>query len=251
MVVTHLPPGSLPVYIDLGLTFVKIGEEARIRLMGLPLSGNGSGTLREILEQGEANGYAFEVIPRESTLEVLPELKCISDAWLSRTHAQERHFSVGRFDPSFLQEFPIAILRRKGRIHAFSNLLLGARNQALAPDLVRFNSGMPPPDPLELLLAHIILWGRAQGYEWCDLGLVPPLPLETDHGNTIGRAEGWTSFQHGECLESIQTIKQIEEKFHPLWEPRFLACPAGLSLPLTLRNHASLVSGRGDRMIAR
>ena len=50
-------------------------------------------------------------------------------------------------------------------------------------------------------------------------------------------------FRHGEHFYNLQGLRQYKQKFDPEWESRYLASPAGLSLPRILANIASLVSG--------
>jgi phosphatidylglycerol lysyltransferase len=50
-------------------------------------------------------------------------------------------------------------------------------------------------------------------------------------------------FAHGENFYNFQGLREYKEKFDPVWEPRYLASPAGLALPTILANIASLISG--------
>jgi phosphatidylglycerol lysyltransferase len=50
-------------------------------------------------------------------------------------------------------------------------------------------------------------------------------------------------YRHGEHFYNFQGLRQYKEKFDPIWEPRYLATPAGLALPRVLTNIASLISG--------
>ena len=50
-------------------------------------------------------------------------------------------------------------------------------------------------------------------------------------------------FKHGELFYNFQGLRAYKEKFHPVWEPRYLASPGGLALPRILANVASLISG--------
>ena len=50
-------------------------------------------------------------------------------------------------------------------------------------------------------------------------------------------------FQHGEHFYNFEGLREYKEKFDPLWEPHYLACLGGLSLPRVLTNVAALISG--------
>ncbi|MFP6639143.1 MAG: phosphatidylglycerol lysyltransferase domain-containing protein, partial [Myxococcota bacterium] len=41
---------------------------------------------------------------------------------------------------------------------------------------------------------------------------------------------------------NFQGLRRYKDKYDPVWEPRYVASPGGLSFPLALTNVASLVS---------
>ncbi|HYU35043.1 MAG TPA: phosphatidylglycerol lysyltransferase domain-containing protein, partial [Thermoanaerobaculia bacterium] len=48
---------------------------------------------------------------------------------------------------------------------------------------------------------------------------------------------------HGEHFYNFQGLREYKEKFDPVWEPRYLACPGGLMLPRVLTDIAALIGG--------
>jgi phosphatidylglycerol lysyltransferase len=48
--------------------------------------------------------------------------------------------------------------------------------------------------------------------------------------------------EHGETFHSFQASRAFKERFNPFWEPRYLASPGGLKLPLILADVAALIS---------
>jgi phosphatidylglycerol lysyltransferase len=74
-------PKSLYLYLDLRLTPLKIGEEARVPLDTFPLEGGAYKSLRQWYRRMEKEGYtSFEVIPSSGVALLLPAFKRISDA---------------------------------------------------------------------------------------------------------------------------------------------------------------------------
>jgi phosphatidylglycerol lysyltransferase len=114
---------NLPFYMDIGLTAIKLGEEARVDLRRFDLEAKGKEMkdLRYTWNRGGRDGLSLEV--HEPGQAPLAELKEISDAWLEGKNVREKGFSLGRFSPEYLQHFRIALIRFQGRPVAFANLL--------------------------------------------------------------------------------------------------------------------------------
>jgi len=79
--------------------------------------------------------------------------------------------------------------------------------------------------------------------------MAPLAGLEHGPLATFWSKAGHFLFRHGEHFYNFQGVKQFKEKFDPVWEPRFLACPGSLSLPTILLNYASLVAGSVKGMV--
>ena len=103
-----------------------------------------------------------------------------------------------------------------------------------------------PSVVMDYLLVELMLWGRAQGYRWFNLGMAPLSGLEARAIAPLWSRLGTLVFRHGEHFYNFQGLRQYKEKFDPTWEPRYLACPGGLALPRVLADVAALIS-RGFR----
>ena len=117
---------NLHLYLDMGLTLLKIGEEARVPLDTFSLEGSTRKGLRQICRKFEREGYTFELVPPEASADLLPAFKQISDAWLAEKKAKEMGFSLGFFDFEYLKNFPTAVVRKEEGIAAFANVWPGA-----------------------------------------------------------------------------------------------------------------------------
>jgi phosphatidylglycerol lysyltransferase len=58
-------------------------------------------------------------------------------------------------------------------------------------------------------------------------------------------------FRHGEHFFNFQGLRAFKDKFDPVWEPRYLASPGGLAVPLVLTDVAALISGGVAGVVAR
>lgn len=232
---------NLPLYIELGLTLFKIGEEARVPLDTFSLEGSGRKGMRYIEHKVERSGCTFEIVPAEEISALLPELKKISDTWLADKKTREKGFSLGFFQEAYLQLFPVAVVRREGRIIAFANIWAGAGKTELSIDLMR-HLPEAPQGVMEYLFVQIMFWGKKEGYHWFNLGMAPLSGLDNQPFAPLWNRLGALLFRHGEHFYNFQGLRSYKEKFDPQWKPRYLASPAGLALPRILTNITALIS---------
>lgn len=240
----------LPLYLDLGLTLLKLGEEARVPLADFSLEGKGRKNLRHAHSRFASQGCTFEVLPPEQTGPLFGELKRVSDDWLTTKNVREKAFSLGYFDEPYLHHFPLAIVRREGRIVAFANIWRGANRAELSPDLMRYSSDAPP-GVMDGLFVELMLWGKAQGYGWFNLGMAPMSGLEQHRLAPLWHRFGSLVYRHGEHVYNFQGLRDYKDKFQPIWTPKYLASPGGLALPRILTDVATLISRGATGLVAR
>jgi phosphatidylglycerol lysyltransferase len=236
-------------YLDLGLTLLKLGEEARVPLAAFSLEEPGRRELRDGYRRLNQAGLEFEIVPPAGVPPLLPELEKISDAWLRGTDTREKSFSVGRFEPAYLQRFPLALIRKRGRILAFANIWPGAQRFEMSVDLMRFLPGEAPDGILDYLFTHLLLVAKQAGYQRFNLGMAPLAGLETRKPARLWNQLGELIYQHAEPFYHVEGLRSYKEKFDPVWEPRYLAAPGGLVWPRVLAHLTTLISG-GTRTTA-
>ena len=233
---------NLPFYMDIGLTAIKLGEEARVDLKRFDLDAKGKEMkdLRYTWNRGSRDGLSLEVHePGQAPLE---ELKVISDAWLSGKNVREKGFSLGRFSPEYLQHFRIAIIRFEGRPVAFANLLETHSRELASLDLMRAHP-QAPKLTMEFMMIGLIQHYKQQGYTRFSLGMVPLSGLQPRRGAPLTQRLGSMVFQRGEQLYNFQGLRRFKDKFQPDWEPRYMAVPAGLDPLVALADTAALIAG--------
>jgi phosphatidylglycerol lysyltransferase len=120
---------DLHLYLDLGLSFLKLGEEALVPPQEFSLEGRDRKGLRHSHHKIEKEACSFEVILPSIISQLVPELKSISDIWLKEKNTKEKGFSIGFFKPDYLMRSQIGIVRKQGRILAFANLLQGMEKE--------------------------------------------------------------------------------------------------------------------------
>jgi phosphatidylglycerol lysyltransferase len=240
----------LSFYVDLGLRLFKLGEQGRVPLDDFGLDGKERAKLRQPVRMCERLGCRFVIVPPADVAFLLPQLRVVSDAWLAAKRTREKGFSLGRFDPQYLVNFPMALVWRDDEIIAFANVLTAGTKDELSIDLMRHLPDAPN-GIMDFLFVKLMQWGAAQGYHWFNLGMAPMSGLESGALAPPWRRIGALLYRHGEHFYNFRGLRRYKEKFRPQWEPRYLAAPGGLALPGVLTNVASLISGGLTGMITR
>jgi phosphatidylglycerol lysyltransferase len=232
----------LPLYLDLGLSLQKLGEEGRVALRDFSLAGGQHKSLRQATRRLADDGITVRVVEPAEVAARMSELRAVSDAWLAEKHTREKGFSLGFFSPEYLRRFPAALVEQHGQLLAFANLWCGGGKDELSIDLMRHRPDAPR-GVMDLLFAELMQWGSAQGYAWFNLGMAPLSGLPEHELSPLWNRVGAIVFRHGEHFYNFQGLRAYKEKFDPVWTPRYLAAPGGLHLARVLANLASLISG--------
>jgi phosphatidylglycerol lysyltransferase len=235
-------PEHLHLYSDLGMTFFKLGEEARVPLDSFALEGSERKDLRYIHRKLTKQGCKFEIIPIDSVPAQMETLKAISDTWLKEKNTREKGFSLGFFEPAYVRRFPIGIVRVQDRIVAFANIWPTAAREELSVDLMRYRPDAPS-GVMDYLFIELMLWGTAQGYHWFNLGMAPLSGMGTHELAPLWHRIGGLVVHFGDHFYNFQGLRAYKEKFNPVWQSRYLAAPGGLTLPRTLADIGALISG--------
>jgi phosphatidylglycerol lysyltransferase len=233
---------NLSQYVDLGLSFIKIGEEAKVDLTGFSLEGGLRKDLRYAHNKMQKLGCSFSIIPQEDVSGRIDDFRKISDAWLESRNTREKGFSLGYFSPEYISNFPIVAVWQNDRVIAFANIWSGAGKEELSVDLMRYFPDCPD-DVMDYLFTGLLLWGRGQGYKWFNFGMAPLSGLEDRAMAPFWSKAGVFLFRYGEHFYNFQGLRHYKDKYGPVWEPKYLVCPRGLMLPRILTNLVSLVSG--------
>ena len=233
---------NLPFYMDIGLTAIKLGEEARVDLHRFDLDAKGKEMkdLRYTWNRGTRDGLSLEI--HEPGEAPMAELKVISDAWLTGKNVREKGFSLGRFNEDYIKHFRVAIIRFEGKPVAFANLLETHSHELSSLDLMRAHP-QAPKLTMEFMMVGLIQHYKKHGYARFSLGMVPLSGLQPRRGAPLTQRLGSMLFQRGEHLYNFQGLRRFKDKFQPDWEPRYMAVPAGLDPLVALADTAALIAG--------
>ena len=229
LVCYQLSKRALPYVIALGLTLVKYGEEAIIDIGNFNLIGRTRKNLRNAVNHALRAGATFGVIPAADVESVYQQLEAVSRDWLAHLNAEEKGFSIGRFERAYIKRFDCAVVQQGNRVIAFANIWQSGDHDELSVDMMRQVTDAPN-GTMELLFASLMQWGRDRGFKHFSLGLAPLAGLESKR-----LAPRWAKlavlfYNHGERLYGFRGLHAFKDKFKPRWEPVFIAGLPGFAL---------------------
>lgn len=232
---------NLPLYLDLGLVLIKLGEEGRVPLQEFDLKGGKRSGLRQTNNKFTKLNLGFSILERDGVKNRMAELRRVSDAWLNTKNTEEKGFSLGFFSEDYLCRTRCGIITRDDEIIAFANLWETGGKEEISIDLMRY---MPdsPGGIMEFLFIQLMLWGRAQDYQWFNLGMSPLSGLEKHPLAPLWHRIGNAIFKYGDNFYNFEGLHAYKEKFDPVWQPRYLAAPA-LKTPSVLLNVTGMIAG--------
>ncbi len=232
----------LPLYVDLGLNLIKLGEEAHVDLSNFTLKGNTWTSFRNTLNKINKEGFSFQIIRAADNEPVLPALKQISDQWLNHKKSREKGFSLGFFDDAYMRFFDVAVVRKDEQIVAFANLLHTHQPNEISIDLMRYGDSAPK-GAMDYLLTNIMLWAKEERYHKFNLGMAPLAGLDDDELAPFWHRLGSSIFRMGNEFYDFKGLHHYKEKFHPQWNPVYLALPRGGHLARVIFTITNAISG--------
>lgn len=241
---------SVALWLDMGLSLVKMGEEAIVRLETFGLEGSNRRQLRTAHSRALRNGLGFEVIPAPVPAEALDRLKAVSDEWLASKSGGEKGFSVGAFEPGRLARFPIATVTFQGRIVAFADIWTTDTRQKATIDLMRHLDDAPR-GVMDFLFTELMLHLKAQGYREFSLGTAPLSGLEARRGARLSTRLGAFVYRHGRQFYNFEGLRNFKDKFDPDWRPVYIALPPRANVLGVATDVVTLIGGGLRGTVAR
>jgi phosphatidylglycerol lysyltransferase len=223
----------LPLYLDLGLTLTRVGDEGRIAL--------GADAETPSHEPAHEGSIVHVVDPAELPSR-LDALRTVDEAWRGTGHHRELGFVAGPFKPEWIRRFPAVLVERDGALIAFASVLPSGRRAEIAVDLVR-HTPAAPPHVGELVFDEAMRWGRARGYARLNVGMAP-----TGDPEERSPVPGWNRlrpllYPHAALFGDDRALRAFAESRGAVWTPRYLAAPGGMALLRVLADLTALIGG--------
>jgi lysylphosphatidylglycerol synthetase-like protein (DUF2156 family) len=221
---------DLPAYRELGLTSLKIAEEALIELPAFSLAGGRRAALRSMVHKVTRMGLEVRRYDRDAAPDaaVDEQLEAISEEWLAEKPLGELGFTVSRFSLEALSGVFVFLCLLDERVVAFTSWRPYRGGRAAVLDLMRKRADAPS-GTMDLLVSRSLEELRAAGLDEASLANAPLANVGTPRG---GLERGVALlFENLNAFYGYKNLFQFKKKFAPRWEGRHLVYPGGPALP--------------------
>ncbi len=235
-------PRHLPLYLDMGLTAIKLGEVAKVYLPDFSLDGPKRQPFRYAERKATREGLVFSIIPANEVENHLLALRHVSDTWLASKSGAEKRFSIGYFNDEFLKRYDVAVITKDDQIVAFANVWKSGNKNEITVDMMRYLPNVSKV-MMDALFANLLLYGKEQGFQWFNLGAAPLAGLSTNRLAARWQRIGSFIYRRGRDLYHFDGLKTFKDKFDPVWSPHYLICPGGFETAKVLFDVTTLING--------
>jgi phosphatidylglycerol lysyltransferase len=232
---------SLRRYLDMGLAVVALGEEARVDLSRFDPDRSQHDELRSALAAFDRDGLEIEIVESTELGQVLTSMRNVSNRWFEARREGSSEAPTEYFSAPYLRFGPVALVTKGDEVAGFANLWRSGGSEEIMVDLARLAPEIRD-EALLGLFAKLMLWANEQGVRWFNLGLAPPRGADPRRRSALWNEAANVLYRHGEHFPEWAGLREFKEAFDPVWEPRYLASPGGLLLPMVFRDLARLVS---------
>jgi phosphatidylglycerol lysyltransferase len=221
-------PDLIPMYHQLGLHSLKIGEEGIVDLEHFVSSTANNKHFRHIDNKLEREGYTCvrHLPPHPSTL--LDDVEAVSNEWLSLPGRRERTFTLGQFDRAYVNETPLfTLIEPGGRLIAFVNEIPAYPAGVATIDMMRHRVQIPN-GAMDFLFLQLMQRLKEEGFHAFSLGLAPFSGVGDEPGATLEERAIHQLFEHLNRFFSYKGLRSYKEKFEPQWTDSFTVYQGGV-----------------------
>lgn len=226
---TH--PEYLPTYKETGFKFFSIGEEAIVDLYAFTLEGKAGKEFRNVMNRLGKLGHHVDILEPPLSRELIGQLKAVSDEWLTMMHGSEMRFSLGWFDDDYVRNGRVAVARTaEGYVSAFANIVPEYQRNEVSLDLMR-RVHQIENGTMDLLFASLFDWAKRSGYATFNLGLSGLSGIGEKSDDPAVEKVLRLLTDNLSRFYNFKGLHAFKEKFHPMWEPRYLVYSESANLP--------------------
>ena len=137
----------------------------------------------------------------------------------------------------------MAVHAPDGSITAFANLVPEYQKNEITIDLMRHHAKVEY-GTMDFLFAKMLLWAKESGYETFSLGLSAIVGVGDKKEDPRLEKSLHTLADYVSRFYNFKGLHAFKEKFHPRWEPRYLAYTGPANLPVVLTTLLRVHAGR-------
>ncbi|KRN79328.1 hypothetical protein BGL34_05295 [Fructilactobacillus lindneri] len=231
---------------DKGFDFIKAGEEGQVDLKNFTLSGKRHRGERALMHKFDREGFHFEILQPPFSPELMDKLKKISDEWLKGR--DEKGFSLGFFDPYYLNQAPIAVISDKDdHIVAFANIMPTGDHVMTSIDLMRSGDDAPS-GIMDAIFIDLFKYSMDEGYQWFNLGMAPLANVGNSRFSFINDKIAHLIYEYGDAFYSFQGLRSYKQKYVDKWESKYFVYRKNNSLVFTMLQLLEVVNERPNKL---
>jgi len=229
MALYQTSPDFLDTYRSLGFKTFKLGDDAQVELKAFDT--RKSKALRNSVSKIERLGIRAEWIEPPFSEDTVRQMSDVVDDWQRIPGRRERHFTLGRFDPGYVQLAPAMIaFDDKREMLGFVTSPPSYRRGEATLDLMR-RRREAPNGIMDFLLVKLLERDREAGFETVSLGMVPMNGFAASEQASPEERAIHDFFQRLNFVFSFKGIRAYKSKFATAWEPRYVVYRTELDLP--------------------
>jgi phosphatidylglycerol lysyltransferase len=225
------------IYDDIGLEIFNIGQEAKIQLKTFSKDDIRLNYFYKLEEKMKSLGFKYRVFNSERFYEYKEVFANIDKEWIKTTNFVPINFIHGNYEPAYMKDMDFSIVEKDGKVYAFSVLEKTNKMHEISTGIVRYMSFHE--DIFSYILFKNILWAKAKGYMWFDLGVA--------YFNESGIQEQVIkyfakTFMFAEHFNyNLELLRSFKEKFCPLWHNKYIAIHPDKYILAFIKNFTTLI----------
>ncbi len=216
----RVPKESLPLYSELSMKSLFIGQEGIADLNSFSLEGGEKKSIRNALNKTREQGYSVQINKPPLRDGLIQKLKSVSEEWLKSTGRHEISFSQGVFSEKEIKEQTvISIENREEKIICFLNIIPDYSKDEGTYDLLR-KTVDAPNGVMDYIIVEMFKYFRSVGIRYVNLGFAPMSGIDDPHNfpekSMKFAYEKIRSFSH------YKGQREYKAKFNAQWNDKFL-----------------------------
>lgn len=220
-------PDLLEIYKRLGLSAVKVGEDAVVDLSHFCEKTVAKKSLKSVVRKFEKDGYTLKKFAPPHSEDLIDEVEAVSHEWLSLPGRRERGFSLGKFDRHEIQTHVLfAVESKESKIIAFVDQITDYRKGEATIDMMRHRVEVPG-GTMDFLFCKLLPMLKEEGYTHFSLGLAALSGVGEKPDASMEEKAMHQIYEHMNRFFSYKGLRQYKSKFEPSWEERFLVYEGG------------------------